>query len=166
MITDIILTLEIISVLLVCLLLFKIRSHYLLSSALKLKAQQKSRATKRLQQSSIKSDLQYKPASPYYYHKLPEPEVSISSEQEIAPFTNSMFLRKITNKVDTTNSTTKPSSVSQSTHKAILNNYIDDFFSSSVIEVAPSSHKPFANPSISAPANDEIITVDETNEMV
>lgn len=172
--------LEVTSVLLVLMLLIQVRKHYKLLSKPKLEKKQRtvSRTTnKRTIQTALDVNHHYKAASQYYGHKLPELEVSISSDQDIASFSNSSFLKNLsrqaaTNKDRAHNSVTqkkqkKPNPESQPTHKAILNSYIDDCFASSpAIETEASEALNFLDQQESSPANDEFITVNEPTEMV
>jgi hypothetical protein len=118
-----------------------------------------------------------RPASKYYFPKLPELEVTVSSDQDIASFTNTPFIRNTFNtkaptfKPSTNNSVNKKKKEKQrpkavSTHKTILNNYIDDFFSEPApTEIQRQDIVPLLDLQINPPANDEIITVNEPTEM-
>lgn len=175
---------EAISIFLVLVLLVQVRKQYFLFS--KLKSEKKHRAVnrpvsrlvnKKTIQATIDANHHYIAASQYYGHKLPELEVSISSDQDIATFTNTPFLKNLarkaaTNKASIRQPTSKHANPKltpepSSTHKAILNNYIDDFFAPS-LTIEAQSPEPLHSlgRAMNAPANDEIITVNEQSEMV
>lgn len=151
--------------LLIFLMLFRVRKLYLSFAAPGLKTRQKILKPQKLkQQKSIKLKRTKSPAlklnrnaqshlpTNYYYDKLPEPEVSISSDQDIAFLTKKTF---------------KPKMDSLSKNKDILNSYIDDFFP---VSPSKSVQKPddlaFLNYQISSPSDDEIITVVESNSEI
>jgi len=127
---------------------------------------------------SLNINNQNQSSSKYYGHKLPELEVSISSDQDIASFTNTPFIKnlalnkKTTKKVSVQNSVTKKKKNKlapepRPTHKEVLNNYIDDFFSAPPqAEIQQPDFLPFLDRQITSPANDEIITVNEPTEMI
>ena len=147
-------------------MLFQIRKHYILFSTPELKTQHKAITAKTAPSPSLNINNQNKSSSKYYGHKLPELEVSISSDQDIASFTNTSFIKnlalskKTTKKASIRNSVTKkkktkPVPEPRPTHKAILNNYIDDFFSApSPAEIQQPDFLPFLDRQIASPAND------------
>jgi hypothetical protein len=161
-------------------MLVQVRKQYMLFS--KLKLEKKHRAVNRAVskkpiQPTHDVNHHYITASQYYSHRLPELEVSISSDRDIATLTNTPFLKNLVRKAATKKTSirqsvtkkkkTKPEPEPRSTHKTILNNYIDDFFApSATIEIEPSEARHFLDRQITAPANDEIITVNEPTEMV
>jgi len=159
-------------------MLFQIRKHYKLFITPEMKTKHKTADTKTSIRPTLHTFNQEKPAPKYYFNKLPELEVTISSEQDIASFTNTPFIKNlaltktITKRALIRNSVTKkkktkPQPEQRSTHKAILNNYIDDFFSApQAEEIQQSDTLSFLDLQISSPANDEIITVNEPSEMV
>jgi len=143
-------SLEVTFVLLLALGFFQIRKHYILYTvppSQKSRPVQKLKTTKPQTESlptiNLERQTQNKHQPNYYFHKLPQPEVSISSDQDLA------FLSKKTPKPILTR-TPKPTQATK--HKAILNNYIDDFFS-------VSSPDEFQEPVFQKPIDDEFITV-------
>jgi len=156
-------TLEVACALLLGLGFFQIRKHYVLfsnSSDQKTRPEQKLKTTKpqtaKRPAMSLEPKIHNKPQPDYYFHKLPEPEVSISSNQDLA------FLSKKTPKPIPTRSPKPlrtPKSGLTTKHKGILNNYIDDFFS-----VSPSDEFQQAvlqEPVFQETIDDEFITVVE-----
>jgi hypothetical protein len=132
---------------------------------------------KKAMQPILDANHHYVAASQQYGQKLPELEVSITSDQDIATFTNSPFLKDLmlkttTNKPLITNPVInkkklKPAPEQTKTHKAILNHYIDDFFSASqATEMQQSTPSNFLNLSVNTPVNDEVIIVNEPSKMV
>jgi len=159
-------------------MLFQVRKHYKLFANPSLKTKQKAAVTKTEIRPSLHAFNQIRPAPKYYFHKLPELEVSISSEQDITSLTslpltkepirtsktskNSLLRNPIPKKKNS-----KPEQALRPTHKAILNNYIDDFFSEPAQEeVQESDHFACLDFQMNPPANDEIITVNESSEML
>lgn len=164
-------TLEVVCALLLVLGFFQIRKHYVLfSNSLdqKTRPEQKLKTTKpqtaKRPAMSLEPKIQNKPQPDYYFHKLPEPEVSISSNQDLA------FLSKKTPKPKPTRSPNPlgtPKSGLTTKHKGILNNYIDDFFSVSPPDEFQQAV--FQEPVFQKAIDDEFITVVEdgvVNEQV
>ena len=173
-------TLEAISIFLAFVMLFQVRKHYILFSEPKLKTTLKPKIAthkKTTAYSTFNEKSSNRPASKYYFPKLPELEVTVSSDQDIASFTNTPSIKstinsKVATKHSIKRSVTKKKKAKQapsasSTHKAILHNYIDDFFSETTpAEVQHPDILPYLDLQISSPAIDEIITVNEPTEMV
>jgi len=176
--TNLIHTLEAISIFLMLVMLFQIRKHYKLFITPELKTKHKAAEAKTSIRPTLHTFNQDKPAPKYYFNKLPELEVSISSDHDIASFTKTPFmngsaLSKTTpKKASIRNSFTKkkrskPEQAPRPTHKVILNNYIDDFFAEPEHkEAQENDHFACLDFKINSPANDEIITVNEPSEMI
>ena len=180
MTTNLIHTLEALSIFLMLVMLFQIRKHYKLFSNPKLQAthNQKAAETKTSSRPTLHTFNQEKPAPKYYFNKLPELEVSISSDHDIASFTKKPFMNgsalseTTLKKASIRNSFTKkkrpkPEQAPRATHKVILNNYIDDFFTEPEHkEVKENDHFACLDFQVNSPANDEIITVIEPTEVI
>jgi len=176
--TNFIHTLEAINLFLVLVMLFQVRKHYKLFANPSLKTKHKAAVTKTEIRPALHAFNQTRPAPKYYFHKLPELEVSTSSDQDIASFTNSTSInepaqtKKATKKPLLRNpisrkKNSKPVQAPRPTHKVILNNYIDDFFTEPAQkEAQENDHFACLDFQINSPANDEIITVNEPSEMV
>jgi len=157
-------TLETISIFLVLILLIQIKKHYILCSKPKLDKKHRP-VNKKAIQPKLNVNHHYKAGSKYYGHKLPELEVSMSSDQDIATFTKTPFLKDLALKTAIKKKKTKPVSEPRSTHKAILNGYIDDCFSAHIpAETEQTASLTFLDLKVDLPANDEIITVNEPSE--
>jgi len=142
-------SLEAVYFLLIIVTLFQIGKHYILSSVSSLKPKQKevkpSSACRPA--ANLNRRIQNKPPSDHYFYKLPEPEVSISSEQSSAFLTQERPLTPQT---------------SASKNKLILNNYIDNFFSAAPpTEAQEIDSSAFLNFQTDSAEEDEFITVIE-----
>lgn len=149
MTTNFIHTLEAINLFLVFVMLFQVRKYYKLFSNLKLKAKHKQKTamtSAAIRPATLDANNQNRPTSKYYFHNRPELEASISSDHDMASFTKAPLMNK-------------PKQVPRPTHKAILNNYIDDFFCDPLpTEVSENNHFAGLDFQINAPINDEFIT--------
>jgi len=111
---------ETIFLILVLTTLFKIRKHYLLSSQsppeIRQKPRQNKQILKKCSKKALLSQIQTKHSSNYYFQTLPEPEVSISSDNEMD------YAIEV--------SPTPPEAATKQSElkKSILHNYIDIFF--------------------------------------
>jgi hypothetical protein len=134
---------------------FQIRKLYLQSRVRNVELRPRAIKGSRQRDSSRQPVGQNQVAPHYSFHKLPEPEVSFSPSQEEVIFNKQVVEKK---------SVSVSQGMAVSTHKTILNNYIDDFFSEPAEEeIQYLEQLPFINYPSHSPAEDEFITVMEEN---
>jgi len=147
--------------LLIILTFCQISKYYFLSSASSLARRQKRKLKQKNSKpytlhhptTNLNLGAQSLPPLDYYFYKLPEPEVSVSSEQDII-----IVEKEIPRPILTT--TPK--------NKTILNNYIDDFFSVAPPKRAQQSKiSDILSYQVTPPEKNEVITLSEPyTEMV
>ena len=115
---------ETIVLILVLTTLFRIRKHYLLSSQSPPEIRQKPRQSKQIEKKCSKkalhSQIQTKYSSNHYFQTLPEPEVSISSDNEMDYAIDSV--------IEVSPTPPEVATKESELNKSILHNYIDIFF--------------------------------------
>jgi hypothetical protein len=136
-------------------MLFQIRKHYKLFSNPTFQVKQKKSITRAaIRPAALEVNSQNRPASKYYFHKLPELEVSISSDhdiasyklpelevsvssdQDIASFANKTFIKESVLTKDATRKTAK---------KSLLRNPISKKKKLKPVQVARPTHKVILN---------------------
>ena len=157
--------------LLIALTLFQITKHYILCAISSHKTKRKYAKPQTTCRSDNNSNQDNKTLSPlnYYNYKLPEPEISISSERSAIFHLKDIHFQSLTPSFQTKEAPkqipkTKTKTTLAPQEKSVLNNYIDDFFSvSPKADSSKSCKSPLIEHTINSPANDEFITVQKTN---
>jgi len=144
---------EVITLLLVIGKFYQIRKLYIQAAAHKAQTKLRESRASSYRDTSRHNRVSNKRMSAYDFHKLPEPEVTFSSVRD-----EIIFSQKITNATN----------IAVTKNKAILNNYIDDFFPEPPSKAKQEPEQlPSFNYHVDSPAEDEFITVMEENaEMV
>ena len=147
--------------LLIALTLFQITKHYILCAVSSHKTKRKYIKPLTICRSDNNSTEDKKTLLPlnYYNYKLPEPEISISSERSAIFHLKDIHFQSQATPFQTKEAP-KPKPTFASQNKSVLNNYIDDFFAISPKEDSTKTYKlPCIEHTINSPANDEFITV-------
>jgi len=149
--THLIHSLETLYFILIVIMLLQVGKLYISSTPPNQKSKYKGTKTQSTGYFNNKPDgnIQKKPTSDHYSYKLPEPEVSISSEHESPPLTH--------------NATSVIRKPHPSKNTAILNGYIDDHFS----ETQKNNQAEISGSQWNSDTDDEIITITEpSNEII